>query len=311
MFDLRRVMLLCDLADLGSVTAVAEQRSITSSAVSQQLRVLENEVGAVLFRREGRTLGLTYSGEVLVDHARRIVAALDEAMSAVAATRGGAHGNVTITSFGMGIPMLAAPVVSRLAREQVGLQVNVRQAPREPALRMLRRGEIDVALTVQYHFGKQLSLSGLYAEKLLDEPLVLMAPRDLHAPVRRLGLAALAGVPWVTGPPESGIGGTLQRAAEAQGLVPSVKHRVIGARNICELAATQVAAAIVPRMAVARHFECLIVDGVDFGTRLISAVVREGRRRDPSIGQVVRALHGIVEESWPDSRRAPLRLAAG
>ncbi|MDV7191270.1 helix-turn-helix domain-containing protein [Mycolicibacterium fortuitum] len=50
-------MLLADLADLGSVTAVAEHRNITSSAVSQQLRVLEDETGAALFRRDGRTLG--------------------------------------------------------------------------------------------------------------------------------------------------------------------------------------------------------------------------------------------------------------
>lgn len=84
MLDLRRMMLLADLADLGSVTAVAEHRSITSSAVSQQLRVLEEEVGAVLFRRDGRTLGLTRSGQVLAEHVRRVLAAVDEAMSAVA-----------------------------------------------------------------------------------------------------------------------------------------------------------------------------------------------------------------------------------
>lgn len=41
MLDLRRMMLLNDLAELGTVTAVAERRCITSSAVSQQLRVLE------------------------------------------------------------------------------------------------------------------------------------------------------------------------------------------------------------------------------------------------------------------------------
>ncbi|WP_206779357.1 LysR family transcriptional regulator, partial [Frankia sp. EI5c] len=62
--DLRRMMLLRDLADFGTVTAVAERRNITSSAVSQQLRVLEQETGAILFRRDGRTLGLTRSGRV-------------------------------------------------------------------------------------------------------------------------------------------------------------------------------------------------------------------------------------------------------
>lgn len=53
------------------------------------------------------------------------------------------------------------------------------------------------------------------------------------------------------------------------------------------------------------------MDGFDFGVRVISAVVHEGRRRDPSIGRVLRALHGIGEETLPKSHRAPLRLAAG
>src|ERR1700749_1506354 len=101
MLDLRRMMLLCDLADLGTVTAVAERRSITSSAVSQQLRVLEGEVGAVLFQRDGRKLGLTRAGQVFVDHLRRVVGAIDEAMSAVAATRDSAAGNLVIAAFNM------------------------------------------------------------------------------------------------------------------------------------------------------------------------------------------------------------------
>ncbi len=78
MVDLRRMMLLADLADLGTVTAVAERRNITSSAVSQQLRVLEDEAGAILFRKDGRTLGLTRSGKVLVEHVRRVLGALAE-----------------------------------------------------------------------------------------------------------------------------------------------------------------------------------------------------------------------------------------
>jgi DNA-binding transcriptional LysR family regulator len=84
-----------------------------------------------------------------------------------------------------------------------------------------------------------------------------------------------------------------------------VKHRVNGARNICQLAATDVASAIVPRMAVPAQFEGLIVKGVDFGTRKISAIVREGRRRDPNIARVLRELHAIVADNWTE----PLEVA--
>jgi DNA-binding transcriptional LysR family regulator len=300
MLNLRRLLLLCDLVDLGTVSAVAERRNITASAVSQQLRVLETETGATLFQQDGRTLGLTRVGEVLVGHVRLVLAALDEAESAVAAARDGVAGHVSIASFNMGISMLVAPAVQRLSREAPDLELEIRQAPTEPAMRLLRQGEVDMAITTVYQFGPQVSLGGVVQEKLLDEPLVLLAPPQVHLRVRKYGFAALADEPWVTAPPTSGLGLALLRAADAAGFAPKVKHRVDGTQNICQLAATEVAAAVVPRMAVPAPLENLIVAGVDVGMRRISAVVREGRRRDPHIGRVMRELHNIVEDSWPE-----------
>jgi DNA-binding transcriptional LysR family regulator len=65
------------------------------------------------------------------------------------------------------------------------------------------------------------------------------------------------------------------------------------------------AVALVPRLAVPVQHEGLIVDSVDLGVRTISAVVREGRRRDPNIRQVIRELHAIVV----DSSRETLEVA--
>jgi DNA-binding transcriptional LysR family regulator len=305
MLNLRRMLLLCDLADLGTVSAVAERRKITASAVSQQLRVLETEAGATLLQQDGRTLGLTRAGEVLVGHVRRVLAAIDEAESAVAAARGGVAGHVSIASFNMGIPMLVAPAVQRLGKDAPHLELEVQQADAAPALRLLRQGEIDLAVTTVYEFGPHLSLGGLIEEKLLDEPLVLLAPAEAHLRVKKNGFPVLADQAWVTGSPASGLGTLLQRAADAAGFTPRVKHRVNGARNICQLAATEVASAIVPRMAVPAQFESLIVEGVDFGARKISATVREGRRRDPNITRVLRELHAIVADSWAE----PLKVA--
>ena len=63
------------------------------------------------------------------------------------------------------------------------------------------------------------------------------------------------------------------------------------------------ASAVVPRMAVPGQFESLIVQGIDFGVRreIISAVVREGRPSEyPNIRRVMRELHSIVADSWPE-----------
>jgi DNA-binding transcriptional LysR family regulator len=306
MLNLRRMLLLRDLADLGTVTAVAERRNVTASAISQQLRVLETETGTILFQQDGRTLGLTRAGEILVGHVRRVLAAIDEAESAVAAARdGGATGHVSIASFNMGIPMLVAPAVQRLGQRAAHLELEVQQTSSESALRLLRQGEVDIAIVLGYEFQRQPSLGGTVTEKLLDEPIVLLAPAEVHMRVRKYGFTALADQSWVTGPPSSGLAIALQQAADAAGFTPRVKHRVDGAQNICQLATTEVVLALVPRMAVPAQHEGLIVESLDFGVRTISAVVREGRRRDPNIRRVIRELHVIVADSIP----APLEVA--
>ncbi|MCV7289445.1 LysR family transcriptional regulator [Mycolicibacterium wolinskyi] len=310
MLDLRRMMLLSDLADLGSVTAVAERRNITSSAVSQQLRVLEEEAGAVLFRRDGRTLGLTRSGQVLAEHVRRVLVAVDEAMSAVAATSDRVAGQVAIATFNMGIPTLAVPLMQRLSGEAPDLRVQVQQESSSAAIRLLRQGEVDVAITCQYDFVGEDSPGGLNTVPLLFEPLVLLAPTHTHLRIRKQGLAALADGPWVTGPQNSGLGAAVIRAGESAGFTPQVKHRLIGAQNICDLAATEVASAIVPRLSVPAKLAGLIVPGLDLGGRTISAVVRAGRQRDPNISLILRTLRAIADEALPVQSDEALSVAS-
>jgi DNA-binding transcriptional LysR family regulator len=310
MLDLRRMMLLCDLADLGSVTAVADRRNITSSAVSQQLRVLEEEAGAILFRREGRTLGLTRSGQVLVEHVRIVLTAVDEAMTAVAATRDRTSGQVAVAAFNMGIPMLAVPLMQRLSDTEPDLRIEVQQEASAGALRLLRQGEIDIAITCNYDFSGDDSLGGLTSEPLLFEPLVLLAPPHLHLRIRKGGLAALADVQWVTGPQSSGLGTAVMRAGESAGFTPQVKHRLIGAQNICDLAATETASAIVPRLSVPQRLESLIVPDIELGGRTISAVVRDGRQRDPNIALIMRTLRSIAAAALPTQNTKELSVAS-
>ncbi|CQD25300.1 LysR family transcriptional regulator [Mycolicibacterium conceptionense] len=310
MLDLRRMMLLADLADLGSVTAVAEHRNITSSAVSQQLRVLEDEAGAVLFRRDGRTLGLTRSGQVLAEHVRRVLVAVDEAMSAVAETRDRVSGQVAIATFNMGIPTLAVPLMQHLSNKEPNLRVQVQQETSVAAVRLLRQGDVDIAITCHYDFlGPDLS-GGLTTVGLLVEPLVLLAPTHSHRRIRKQGLSALADGSWVTGPQASGLEIAAVHACEGAGFTPQIKHRLIGAQNICELAATEVASAIVPRLSVPANLEGLIVGGLQLGGRAISAVVRAGRQRDPNIALILDALRTIAERALPPHSAEPLGVAS-
>ncbi|MFC8528852.1 LysR family transcriptional regulator [Nocardia sp. NPDC057227] len=296
MLNLRRLLLLRDLAELGTVTAVAERRSITSSAVSAQLRVLEDEVGAVLFRREGRNVRLTASGEVLVEHARAIMRDVDAALGAVAATQERTAGRIALSGFETSIASFAGPLLQRLGQDRPELQIRVVQADTPTSLRALRHGDIDVALISRLDFHAGDPLSGLHAEELLRDPLVLLAPRPLHRHLRTLGLRAATEEPWITGRPETGLAEALVRLGEQAGFTPQVTHRVIGAPNMCQLAATGIGLTLVPLLSVPAALRGLIVDGVDVGGRSISAVHREGAAGNPAIALVMRTLREVAEE---------------
>ncbi|HLS77151.1 MAG TPA: LysR substrate-binding domain-containing protein [Nocardia sp.] len=296
MLNLRRLLLLRDLAELGTVTAVADRRNITSSAVSAQLRVLEDEVGAVLFRRSGRNVRLTASGEILVEHARTIIRDVDAALGAVAATQQRAGGRIAISGFETSIATLAGPLLQRLSSSRPELQVRVIQADSDTSLRALRHGDIDLALVSRLDFRADPPPGGLRSEELLYDPLVVLAPPGLHRHLRALGPRAAEQEPWITGRPETGLAEALVRLGERAGFVPQVTHRVIGAPNMCQLAAAGIGLALVPLLSVPDGLRALVVDGLDVGGRSISALHREGAAGNPAVSSVLRTLREVARE---------------
>ena len=77
--DVQRLRVLRELADRGSVTAVAAALAYTPSAISQQLKALTQEVGLVLTEPAGRGVRLTDAGHALVAEAEQVLAALSRA----------------------------------------------------------------------------------------------------------------------------------------------------------------------------------------------------------------------------------------
>jgi len=77
--DLRRLRLLYELSQRGTLAAVADALSYSPSSVSQQLALLERDAGVALLEPQGRRVRLTGPGQVLADHAGRMLAA-DEAV---------------------------------------------------------------------------------------------------------------------------------------------------------------------------------------------------------------------------------------
>src|SRR5688572_23391702 len=99
MLELPRLRLLPELAERGTIAAVADALQFTPAAVSQQLAMLEREAGVRLLERAGRGVRLTDAGRVLVDHARVVLERAELAEADLAAAAGTVAGRARIAAF--------------------------------------------------------------------------------------------------------------------------------------------------------------------------------------------------------------------
>src|SRR5919109_5082296 len=115
MLDLRRLRLLRELHARGTIAAVADALQFTPSAVSQQLAVLEREVGVALLEPAGRGVRLTDAALVLVRHAEALLERAELAQADLAAATGTVAGRARIAGFQSVALRLALPAIERLA----------------------------------------------------------------------------------------------------------------------------------------------------------------------------------------------------
>lgn len=136
------------VVDTGSVTGAAKLLNRTQAAVSQQIKRLEDTLETELFSRAGRSVSLSVGGEILLAHARRMVALNDEI-----------YGMMTTPSFNgtvrLGIPMdvvptYAPPILKRFANAWPQVRVELTSRNSVDLLKMLDDGELDVTLTTEF-----------------------------------------------------------------------------------------------------------------------------------------------------------------
>ncbi|WP_026616461.1 LysR family transcriptional regulator [Ensifer aridi] len=143
--DLLRTFLA--VADTGNLTRAADAVRRTQSAVSMQIRKLENQIGLPLFERHSRGVVLTAQGRRLVDNARRIVALLDD--TAAAMRLPALDGSVRIGISEEYINSTLPKALGAFAAVHPGVEVTVQQGISMSNLAALEAGEIDIAVVFE------------------------------------------------------------------------------------------------------------------------------------------------------------------
>lgn len=316
MFDLRRLQVLREVDRHGSLSAAAAALSYTPSAISQQLSVLEREVGVGLVDRGVRGAVLTDAGRVLVRYADEIFGLMNAAEEELQAMRGLRTGRLRFAAFSTAGAVLVPRAIKAFRDRHPDVDVRLVELDPEEALPALRAREVDLALVYQFPVVEELPLDGLSYVPLLDDRLYIALPDDHRlAKRRRVKLKELADEAWVQGVHRGSTLAVLPAACRAAGFVPRIVFRSDDHMAIQGSVACGLGVAVVPQLAVptARRdiaIRPLEVEG-DLLTRHVGVALPASSYQPPAVTAMVEILkeecRAFKGGALP---RSPLRIDA-
>ena len=151
--DLTALRSFVTVAETGGVTKAANQLHLTQSAVSMQLKRLEESLDQRLLDRTGRGVALTNQGEQLLSYGRRMLALNDEVMARMTgdAFEGEIHFGVPADIVYPNIPH----ILKRFDREYPRVRVNLFSSHTRKLKAMIESGDLDLILTTEDECGPQ------------------------------------------------------------------------------------------------------------------------------------------------------------
>ena len=145
--DLDQLHTFITIADTGSFTRAAEEVHRTQSAVSMQMRRLEERIGKALFEKDGRTNRLTEEGERLLTYARRLMRLNRETLAAF--DDASLEGHIRIGTPDDYADRFLPEIIARFSRSNPRVELSVICEPTVNLVEQVRRGALDIAIVTQ------------------------------------------------------------------------------------------------------------------------------------------------------------------
>jgi DNA-binding transcriptional LysR family regulator len=252
MIDVGALRALRSVAALGTLARAADELGFTASAVSQQIKRLERQVGVAVVAPAGRRVVLTPAGQAIVDSAAEVFQALERcAEAAQSVVEGAPRGVLRVVAFSTGISGLLAPTIPRLSTRCPDLRVRITEQDPDQALHSVDAGTADLAL-VHDADGLPTAVPASLTQRQVHTDLgdvVMTRTHPLARLDRPLSSADLAGYAWVTSPPGTVCHQWFRRLFAHAPEEPDVRHLVDDFATQLSLVASGEAIALIPRLA--------------------------------------------------------------
>ena len=294
-FDLHRLHVLREVGRTGSLTSAAASLSFTTSAVSQQVAKLEQEMGVVLIERHPRGVVLTEAGHALLQYAEDIDRTVEAARAEMGEFAGLRRGQLRLGTFPTVGASLMPDVVLAFRARHPDVAVTVVSARRDGLLERLRRREIELTLLWDYPW-QQIDDPDLTLVRLMNDPTVLLVPRD-H-PAAELGsvrIDSLKDQEWVVRD-EHPVADVLSRVCRDAGFEPRIAFAANDYQETQGMVAAGIGIALAPKLALtALRPDVVAVPLAKSPKRRILLAHLTNRRLSPAAQQATKVFRSIAK----------------
>jgi DNA-binding transcriptional LysR family regulator len=240
--SVRQLRALVAVHRTGSISAAAQELSLTQPAVTVLLRELEDRLGLKLFDRSTRLLRPTAAAAEAVGHAQRALAELEAMAAGMAELAGAGRGRVRVASTATVAQTLLPAAMRRFRDLHPGVKVELEEVAPDAFVEAMLAERVDFGVGTL-----ESPVAGLREQLLLRDALVAAAlPGPRFAAGSSITWKQLAALPLVTVRPGYGVRRRIDEAAKAAGVTLRIEHEVALLSTAVALAEHGLATAIVP-----------------------------------------------------------------
>lgn len=233
------------VSEHSSFRTAAEKTFRSPSAVSAQIRQLEDQLGVALFHRTTRSVRLTGEGLQLLECAQRALQEVDSGLRKIQESADVRRGRVALSCSPTIAETRLARVLAAFEKDFPGIEVSVRELTSAALFESVRRREVDFGI------GPSIETSEFTFEPILDDPFYALVPkRFVTTNKSTISLSTLANMPMLVLNTATALRGMLEATLKERNLTFSNRYEFTQAQTLISMATAGLGAAILPKVAL-------------------------------------------------------------
>jgi DNA-binding transcriptional LysR family regulator len=239
--DIRKLVYFLAIAEEGNISRAAERLHISQPPLSQQLKLLEQELGLVLIERNTRKMHITDAGRLLQNRAKQIIELMEKTVKELQDLKEGLQGTLSIGSISSAGEMLLSIKIQSFHQKYPSVGFHIREGGTFEIIELIKSGVIEIGI-----IRTPINQDIFECINLPDEPMVAGALSDLfwEDNKRYVNITELEGKPLMV---HNRYVNNIEEACIKAGFHPKVICKIDDTRTLIDWANSGMGIALLPR----------------------------------------------------------------